>query len=119
MYESRSSYLPDVLEESVKHVASMRLGGDVDRLETKTQEWVTELSPESKRLKHKMIGHRIILDTVARDSSTFAWYKILLSCIANAVEGRYFIRSFSLEIIMIFHIPNSRSKRVQNWNITS
>ena len=45
-----------------------------------------------------MIGHRIILYTVARNLSTFAWYKVLLSCIANAVEGRYFIRSFSLEI---------------------
>ena len=47
---------------------SVRLGGDADGLETETQEWVTELvSPESKRLKRRMIDHRINLDTAARD----------------------------------------------------
>ncbi|KAF8801966.1 hypothetical protein BYT27DRAFT_7050682, partial [Phlegmacium glaucopus] len=34
-----------------------------------------------------MVCHRIILDTVARDLSTFVWCKLLLSCIADAVEG--------------------------------
>ena len=29
-------------------MASMHLGGDVDRLETETHKWVTELSLESK-----------------------------------------------------------------------
>jgi hypothetical protein len=78
-------------ENNVRHVASMRLGGDVVEMETETQNWVTELSPKSKRLKGKMICHRIILDTVARDLSTFAWCKVLLSCIADAVQGTYFI----------------------------
>ncbi|KAF8811748.1 hypothetical protein BYT27DRAFT_7252461 [Phlegmacium glaucopus] len=34
-----------------------------------------------------MVCHRLILDTVARDLSTFVWCKVLLSCIADAVEG--------------------------------
>ncbi|KAF8801962.1 hypothetical protein BYT27DRAFT_7147022 [Phlegmacium glaucopus] len=65
----------------------MRLGGDVLGLETETQDWVQKLSPKSKHLKCKMVCHRIILDTVARDLSTFVWCKLLLSCIADAVEG--------------------------------
>jgi hypothetical protein len=95
---------------------SVRLGGDADRLETETQEWVTELlSPETKRLKRKMVDHRIILDTAARDLSTFTWCKVLLSCIADAVEGKVFSSVlFRLEIFMISHIPTSRSKRLQN-----
>lgn len=65
--------------ESVKYVASMCLGGDVNRLETETQKWVTELSPESKRLKRKMVGHRINLDSVVRDLSmlTKSCYPVL------------------------------------------
>ncbi|KAF8811768.1 hypothetical protein BYT27DRAFT_7088791, partial [Phlegmacium glaucopus] len=74
-------------EHDVKYVASMRLGGDVPGLETETQDWVRKLSPKSKDLKCKMVCHRIILDTVARDLSTFVWCKSLLSCIADAVEG--------------------------------
>ncbi|KAF8800893.1 hypothetical protein BYT27DRAFT_7069812, partial [Phlegmacium glaucopus] len=35
----------------------------------------------------KMVCHRIILDTVAHDLSTFVWCKLLPSCIADAVEG--------------------------------
>ncbi|KAF8811745.1 hypothetical protein BYT27DRAFT_7275921 [Phlegmacium glaucopus] len=34
-----------------------------------------------------MVCHRLILNTVARDLSTFTWCKVLLSCIADAVEG--------------------------------
>jgi hypothetical protein len=88
-------------------VAFVRLGGDADGLETETQEWVTELlSPESKRLKHLMVGHRIILDTAAPGLSTFTWCKVLLSCIADAVEGKVFSTVlFRLEILMISHIP--------------
>ena len=84
-------------EEGVKYVASMRLGGDVAGLETETQEWVRELSPNSRRLRAcKMVCHRIVLDTVARDLSTFSWCKVLLSCIADAVEGVFFICLFFL-----------------------
>ena len=74
-------------KEGVKYVASMRLGGDVDGMETQTQDWVKELSPKSRHLQGKMVCHRIVLDTVARDFSTFAWCKVLLSCIADAIEG--------------------------------
>jgi hypothetical protein len=110
-YTSREAAIYRILKrENVKHVASMRLGGEVDSLETETQEWVTELSPESKRLKGKMVCHRIILDTDARDLSTFTWCKVLLSCIADAVEGRYFIRSFSLEIFMV--LPATQSTEI-------
>ena len=74
-------------KEGVKHVASMRLGGNVDGMETQTQDWVEELSPKSSQLRSKMVCHRLVLDTVARDLSTFAWCKVLLSCVADAVEG--------------------------------
>lgn len=97
VYESRSSNLPDSEKGECQARASMPLGG-ISSLETETQKWVTELSPESKRLKGKMVCHRINLDTVARDLSTFTSAKF---CIADTVEGRYFIRSFSLEILMV------------------
>jgi hypothetical protein len=56
-------------KEGVKYVASMRLGGDVVGMETQTQDWVKELSPKSRHLHGKMVCHRIVLDTVARDLS--------------------------------------------------
>ncbi|KAF8805949.1 hypothetical protein BYT27DRAFT_7103389, partial [Phlegmacium glaucopus] len=65
----------------------MRFGGDVPGLEAETQEWIEELSSKSKYLKCKMVCHHLILNTVARDLSTFTWCKVLLSCIADAVEG--------------------------------
>ena len=89
----------------VKYVASMRLGGDVAGLETETQEWVRELSPNSHSLRAcKMVCHRIVLDTVARDLSTFSWCKVLLSCIADAVEGAFFDLPllFSLGVLIVF-----------------
>ena len=76
-------------KERVKHVASMRLEGDVRGMETQTQDWV-KLSPKSYRLPCTMVCHRIVLDTVARDLSTFSWCKVLLSCIADAVEGVFY-----------------------------
>ncbi|KAF8801964.1 hypothetical protein BYT27DRAFT_7197678 [Phlegmacium glaucopus] len=72
--------------QDVKDVACMRLGGDLPMLETEAQEWIEELSSKSKRLKCKMVCHRLILN-VARDLSMFTWCKVLLSCIADAVEG--------------------------------
>jgi hypothetical protein len=71
-------------------VASMRLGGDVDGMETQTQDWVKELFSKSHRLRCKMVCHRIVLNTVARDLSTFSWCKVLLSCIADVVEGVFY-----------------------------
>ena len=55
---------------STEHVANMLLGADVCGLETETPKWVTELFSNSKRLKRRIVCHRLILDTVARDSST-------------------------------------------------
>ena len=82
-------------EEDVRYAASMRLGGDIAGLETETQEWVRELSPNSHGLGAcKMVCHRIVLDAVARDLSTFSWCKVLLSCIADVVEGAFFICLF-------------------------
>lgn len=102
-------------KEAVKHVASMRLGGDVCELETETQKWVTELSAKSNRLKRKMVCHRIILDTVSRDLSTFSWCKVLLSCIADAVEGTCFILFLSVGILN--DLSNSRSTSIQGRDI--
>lgn len=56
-------------KESVEHVANMLLSGDVCGLETEMEKWVTELFSDSKRLKRKIVRHRLILDIVARDSS--------------------------------------------------
>ncbi|KAF8811752.1 hypothetical protein BYT27DRAFT_7240181 [Phlegmacium glaucopus] len=74
-------------QRTAREAVIMRLGGDVPGLETETQEWVEELSSKSERLKCKMVCHRLILNTVIRDLSTFTWCKALLSCIADAVEG--------------------------------
>jgi hypothetical protein len=88
--------------ERVKHVASMRLGGDVDGMETQTQDWVKDLSSKSHHLQGKMVCHRIVLDTVARDLSTFTWCKVLLSCIADAVEGVCLFHVFSRKFLTMF-----------------
>ena len=103
----------------VKYVASMRLGGDVAGLETETQQWVQELSPKSPSLQGcKMVCHRIVLDTVARDLSTFSWCKVLLSCIADAVEGAFF---YPPRFFLVGH-PDSVSvsgpTSIQYWYIT-
>ncbi|KAF8811753.1 hypothetical protein BYT27DRAFT_7336033 [Phlegmacium glaucopus] len=74
-------------EDDVNHVSSMRLGGDIPGLGVGRQKWITELSSKLRRLKRKMVFHRITLDTVTQDLSTFTWCKVLLSCIADAVEG--------------------------------
>ncbi|KAF8180087.1 hypothetical protein BJ912DRAFT_635392 [Pholiota molesta] len=75
-----------ILEDAkVEHVASMRLRSD---LQTETQTWFSELTHNSRlRNPARMVCHRIVLDTVARDLSTFSWCKVLLSCVADAVEG--------------------------------
>ncbi|KAF8167522.1 hypothetical protein B0H34DRAFT_682206 [Crassisporium funariophilum] len=78
-----------ILEKAkVEHVASMRLGGDVEDLRTETQEWFDELAHNKRYRKPAvMVCHRLVLNTVARDLSTFMWCKVLLSCVADAVEG--------------------------------
>ncbi|KAF8180088.1 hypothetical protein BJ912DRAFT_635393 [Pholiota molesta] len=77
-----------ILEDAKVHVASMRLSPDIDSLETKTQTWFSELTHNScHRTPARMLCHRIVLDTVARDLSTFSWCKVLVSCVADAVEG--------------------------------
>ncbi|KAF8800025.1 hypothetical protein BYT27DRAFT_7119028 [Phlegmacium glaucopus] len=63
------------------------MGGDVPGLETETQNCVTESSSKPRRFKGKTVCHRITLDTVAQDLSTFTRCKVLLSCIADAVEA--------------------------------
>ncbi|KAF8804184.1 hypothetical protein BYT27DRAFT_7259621 [Phlegmacium glaucopus] len=86
-HTDREAAIYRIPKKHVKNVAFMRLGSDVRGLETETQTWVIALCSKLKRLKDKMICHRIVLDTVARDLSTFTWCKVLLSCIADAVEA--------------------------------
>ncbi|KAF8811754.1 hypothetical protein BYT27DRAFT_7183548 [Phlegmacium glaucopus] len=74
-------------QRTAREAVIMRLGSDVPGLETETQEWSEGLFPKSKRLKCKIACHRLVLNIVARDLSTFTWCKVLLSCIADAVEG--------------------------------
>ena len=64
-----------------------------------------ELSSNSKRLKCKVVRHRLILDTVAHDSSSFIWCKVLLSCIADAVEGTCSILLFEKLAIQTISLP--------------
>ncbi|PPQ89990.1 hypothetical protein CVT25_009630 [Psilocybe cyanescens] len=72
----------------VEHIASMRLGGNVASLETETQNWIHDLSHSGRyRRCRSMVCHRIILDTVARDLSTFTWCKVLFSCLADVIEA--------------------------------
>ena len=66
-----------------------------------------------------MVCHRIILDTVARDLSTFTWCKVLLSCIADVVEGRYFIRSFLLEILMVLPAAQNAYKVILHRDLSA
>ncbi|PPQ90006.1 hypothetical protein CVT25_009644 [Psilocybe cyanescens] len=74
--------------KNVEHIASMRLGGDVAGLETKTQVSFDKLSHSGRYKKlGRMVCHRIILDTVARDLGTFTWCKVLLSCLADVVDA--------------------------------
>ncbi|KAF8180093.1 hypothetical protein BJ912DRAFT_1145863 [Pholiota molesta] len=78
-----------ILEDTkVEHVASTRLSGDIDALETKAQACFSDLTHSSRHRKPARIPlcHRIVLNTVARDLSTFSWCKVLLSCVADAVE---------------------------------
>ena len=58
----------------------------------------------SKFSRFARLQDGIVLDTVARDLSTFSWCKVLLSCIADAVEGAFFICLFffSLAILTVF-----------------
>jgi hypothetical protein len=55
----------------------------------------------TRNLLSRMVCHRIVLDTLARDLSTFSWCKVLLSCVADAVEGA-----------RIVHFQASNAKRV-------
>ncbi|KAH9486108.1 hypothetical protein JR316_0000172 [Psilocybe cubensis] len=77
-------------EHGVPNIASMRLGNDVDDLKTETQEWWGSLN-HSGRFKRFgfgfMVCHRLVLNTVARDLSTFTWCKVLLSCLADVVDA--------------------------------
>ena len=66
-------------------MASMRLGGDVDGMETQTPDWVKKLSPRSYSLQCKMVSPRIVLDTVARGiPGAKSWCPVLLM---RLVEG--------------------------------
>jgi hypothetical protein len=58
-------------------------------LEPETQTSLSKRThnPCHQKPLHRIVCHRIVLDTVARDLSTFSWCKILLSCVADAVEG--------------------------------
>ena len=90
----------------------MRLGGDVDGLETETQNRTPKPSHNGQYQKlGKMVCHRIILNMVARDLSTFAWCKVLLSCIADAVDGGFFLGVFDMEIV---NFSPSRTASIQS-----
>ncbi|KAF9478065.1 hypothetical protein BDN70DRAFT_944470, partial [Pholiota conissans] len=95
---------------SAQYVASMRLGGDVNHMVTVSQDW---LDVKFRR----MVCHRLVLETVAESLSTFTWCKILLSCIADAVEGTKVIltgilhRDLSAGNIMIV-----RNMKTKEWN---
>ncbi|KAH9484021.1 hypothetical protein JR316_0003500 [Psilocybe cubensis] len=74
--------------KAVENIASMRLGGDVEGLVTVTQDWFHVLSHSGRYKKFgHLVCHRLVLNTVARDLSTFVWCKVLLSCIADAIEA--------------------------------
>ncbi|KAF8798528.1 hypothetical protein BYT27DRAFT_7122791, partial [Phlegmacium glaucopus] len=68
-------------------------------------------------MKFKMVCHRLILDTVARDLSTFVWCKVLLSCIADAVEGAQ--QAYRAGILHPISAPATlmvvKDKETQEW----
>ncbi|KAH9486067.1 hypothetical protein JR316_0000131 [Psilocybe cubensis] len=106
-------------EHGVPNIASMRLGDDVDDLKTETQEWWGRLN-HSGRFKHfgLMVCHRLVLNTVARDLSTFTWCKVLLSCLADVVDAAQAAfkagvlhRDLSAGNIMIVQNPNTKEWR--------
>lgn len=73
---------------NVPNIAALRLGDDVVVLKTETEKKFNLLSHSGRYRKFgAMVCHRIVLDTVARDLSTFTWCKVLLSCLADAVDG--------------------------------
>ncbi|KAF8909590.1 hypothetical protein CPB85DRAFT_1390892 [Mucidula mucida] len=84
----------DILaEKKVPHVATMVAGGDVEGMRTQTHEACFKLSAyplgDSSyfRLQNPLQCHRIFLDTVARDLSAFGDCKVLVNCIADAMEA--------------------------------
>ncbi|KAF8873294.1 hypothetical protein CPB85DRAFT_1399140, partial [Mucidula mucida] len=85
----------DILaEKKVPHVATMVVGGDVEGMRTKTHEPRLQLSsaypPTIRkyfRLENPLQCHRLFLDTIARDLSAFGNCKVLVNCIADAMEA--------------------------------
>ena len=75
-----------MLKESVEHIANMLLHGDVCGLEAEMQKWVTRALFKFKTLETQDSSPSFDFGCRRRDSSSFIC-KVLLSCVADAVEG--------------------------------
>ncbi|KAF9027320.1 hypothetical protein BDZ89DRAFT_1066995, partial [Hymenopellis radicata] len=80
-------------EKNVPHVATMVVGGDVEGMRTKTQEACLKRSAFPLgdhtyfRFQNPLQCHRIFLDTIARDLSAFGNCRVLVNCVADAMEA--------------------------------
>ncbi|KAK0196367.1 hypothetical protein F5146DRAFT_1152091 [Armillaria mellea] len=72
-------------EHKVPHVAEMEAGGDVPDMVMITQEHARAL-PKQRRLS-TLRAHRIFLNTIGRDLTTFCSVKSLVTCIADAMKA--------------------------------
>lgn len=64
-----------------EYIADMEMGGDVAVLIHRLQEQTVGTS------RRRQQGHRIFLNTPAKDLTTFVTAKCLVTCIADAMEG--------------------------------
>lgn len=82
-------------EHQVEHVAEMTNGGDSDLERTightmTDRDWV---APRKKLLRvRELIHHVLLLKTIGRSLITFRTARDLVTCIADAMEGKQFFR---------------------------
>ncbi len=88
----KESDIYDLLAQyDVPHVAKMETGGDVPNMVTITQQHARALS--NQFLKNRLLtlkAHRIFLQTIGRDLTTFCSVKSLVTCIADAMKGELY-----------------------------
>ena len=78
------AYIYDRLKaHNVRNIADKVAGGDVPNCIT----WKAIPDRSQMRL------HRLVLGTIARELTTFGWAKVLLTCLADAAEGAFFVVS--------------------------
>ncbi|KAK0476089.1 hypothetical protein IW261DRAFT_1402073 [Armillaria novae-zelandiae] len=75
-------------QHEVPHVGKMETGGDIPDMVTKTQHYARAFPNQLPRHRLPTLqAHRIFLQTIGRDLTTFCSVKSLVTCIADAMKA--------------------------------